>query len=173
MTDESILEDLELEPLDAAAPSEQKEELLPEQQYCIFRAGRERFCVPVAEVEEVVEWPIVTPLPLSPRFLLGIFNLRGAIVPIVDIAFTASGRSEQRSRHVVVGLLGDQNDRAAMRIGLAADEVIGTCTTREPLLVEEAPADVPHCCGMLRHDDKLALALDLKRVPQIFAVPVI
>ena len=33
---------------------------LPERQYCVFRAGRERFCFSVLEVEEVVDWPIVT-----------------------------------------------------------------------------------------------------------------
>ena len=33
-------------------------------QYCIFRAGRERFCLEVLDVEEVVEWPSVTPVPL-------------------------------------------------------------------------------------------------------------
>jgi chemotaxis signal transduction protein len=35
------------------------DERAPEIQYCIFRAGRERFCLPVLDVEEVVEWPIV------------------------------------------------------------------------------------------------------------------
>jgi purine-binding chemotaxis protein CheW len=61
---------------------------LPERQYCILRAGRERFCLHVLEVDEVVEWPRLTRLPLSPPFLLGVFNLRGTIVPVVDIAFT-------------------------------------------------------------------------------------
>ena len=52
-------------------------------------------------------------------------------------------------------------------------EVIGTFTTSEPLLVDEAPREVPHCCGMLRHEDRLALALDLKRMMDTFPVGVI
>ena len=55
-------------------------------------------------------------------------------------------------------------------MGIAADEVIGTYTTSDPLLVDEAPRDVPHCCGMLRHEDRLALALDLKRMTEAFPV---
>jgi len=51
--------------------------------------------------------------------------------------------------------------------------VVGTYSTTEPLLVDEAPRDVPHCCGMLRHDDRLALALDLHRMTQAFPIPVI
>ena len=152
---------------------EQPQERGPERQYCIFRAGRERFCVPVQDVEEVVEWPAVTRVPLAPSFLMGIFNLRGAIVPIVDIAFTEVRRPDLSPRHVVVGVLAASEDRDAMRIGIAADEVVGTYTTPDPLLVETAPRDVPHCCGMLRHDDKLALALDLRRVTEVFPVPVI
>src|SRR5512133_1956978 len=60
----------------------------PERQYCIFRAGRERFCLGVLDVEEVVDWPSITLLPLAPAFMMGIFNLRGSIVPVIDIAFS-------------------------------------------------------------------------------------
>ena len=55
----------------------------------------------------------------------------------------------------------------------AADEVIGTFTTSDPLLVDEAPREIPHCAGMLRHEDRLALALDLKRMMDAFPVGVI
>ncbi len=60
-----------------------------------------------------------------------------------------------------------------IRIGIAVDEVIGTYSTAEPLLLDQAPLDVPHCCGMLRHEDRLALALNLRRVIESFPVPVI
>lgn len=164
------------EPESAASvdlPEEAVEEQRPAKQYCVFRAGRERFCLAVLDVEEVVEWPKLTQVPLAPAFLMGIFNLRGSIVPVIDIAFTEVRRADLTPKHVVVACLrgkGDQND---VRVGLAADEVIGTFTTSEPLLVDEAPKDVPHCCGMLRHEDRLALALDLRRLTQAFPVGVI
>jgi hypothetical protein len=50
------------------------------------------------------------------------------------------------------------------------DEVLGTYSTSEPLLRDEAPREVPHCAGMLRHGDRLALALDLRRVLETFPV---
>ena len=144
----------------------------PEKQYCIFRAGRERFCLLVLDVEEVVEWPAVTKVPLAPAFLMGIFNLRGSIVPVVDIAFTEGRRVDLPPKHCVVAILTVEGNEP-MRIGIAADEVIGTFTTAEPLLVDEAPKDVPHCCGMLRHEDRLALAISLKKLVEAFPVPVI
>jgi chemotaxis signal transduction protein len=158
-----------LEPQSAEAAVE-AEERLPERQYCVFRTGRERFCVSVLDVEEVVEWPGLTRVPLAPAFLMGIFNLRGAIVPIIDIAFTEGRRADLPPRHVVVASLKQGPEQEIMRMGIAADEVIGTYTTSDPLLVDEAPRDVPHCCGMLRHEDRLALALDLKRMTEAFPV---
>ncbi len=164
----------ELEPLSAEA---EQLELLPqaepERQYCVFRSGRERFCFSVLDVEEVVEWPGLTRVPLAPAFLMGIFNLRGSIVPVVDIAFTEGRRLDLPPRHVVVASLKADGDREQLRIGIAADEVIGTYSTSESLLVEEKPQEVPHCCGMLRHQDRLALALDLRKLTEAFPVPVI
>jgi purine-binding chemotaxis protein CheW len=167
-------EQKQLEPL---SPEAQQLELLPqaepERQYCVFRSGRERFCFSVLDVEEVVEWPGLTRVPLAPAFLMGIFNLRGSIVPVVDIAFTEGRRPDLTPRHVVVASLKDEADQDNLRLGIAADEVIGTYSTAEPLLIEEAPRDVPHCCGMLRHQDRLALVLDLKKLTETFPVPVI
>jgi purine-binding chemotaxis protein CheW len=168
MADQQQLEpQIEPEQLELLPQSE------PERQYCVFRTGRERFCLFVLDVEEVVEWPNLTKVPLSPTFLMGIFNLRGSIVPVVDIAFTEGRRPDLPPKHVVVAALYGEEDGDYLRIGIAADEVIGTYSTSEPLLVDEAPVGVPHCCGMLRHQDRLALALDLKKLTEAFPVPVI
>jgi purine-binding chemotaxis protein CheW len=149
------------------------EERLPERQYCVFRAGRERFCLSVLEVEEVVDWPIVTRIPLAPAFLMGVFNLRGTIVPLVDIAFTEGRRPGLLPKHVVVAALKGDAQRDDLRVGIASDEVIGTYSATEEALLDQAPNDVPHCRGMLRHDDRLALVVDLRRLTDVFPVPVI
>lgn len=145
----------------------------PERQYCVFRAGRERFCLLVLEVEEVVDWPIVTRIPLAPAFLMGVFNLRGTIVPLMDIAFTEGRRPGLLPKHVVVAAIKGDAQHEDLRVGIAADEVIGTYSASEEALLDQAPAEVPHCRGMLRHEDRLALVLDLRRLTDVFPVPVI
>jgi purine-binding chemotaxis protein CheW len=152
------------------APLPQEE---PMRQYCIFRAGRERFCFSILDVEEIVEWPRLTNIPLGPPFLMGIFNLRGSIVPVVDIAITEGRRVDLAPRHVVVAGLKADDTRDYLHIGIAADELIGTYSTLDPLMVDGAPIEVPHCCGLLPHEDRLALVLDLKKVTDAFPVPVI
>ena len=156
--------------LDGEAPAQERS---PERQYCVFRAGRERFCLSVLEVEEVVDWPIVTRVPLAPAFLTGVFNLRGTIVPLIDIAFTEGRRPGLLPKHVVVAALMSDTHGDYLRLGIAADEVIGTFSAGEDALLDQAPEEVPHCRGMLRHEDRLALIVDLRRLTDVFPAPVI
>ncbi len=171
-------EDFHLEPLPADADTGDLLEALgpieerpAESQYCVFRSGRERFCLPVLDVEEVLDWPLLTKLPLGPAYLVGIFNLRGAIVPLIDIAITEGRRPGLLPKHVVVASLRAENHHEDLRIGIASDEVIGTYSVNTEDLLEQAPENVPHCIGMLRHDDRLALVIDLRRLLEVFPGP--
>ncbi len=154
--------------LEAVGPLEPRH---PESQYCVFRSGRERLCLPVLDVEEVLPWPLLTRVPLSPAYLTGIFNLRGAIVPLIDIAMTEGRRAGLLPRHVVVASLRLEPQQELLRIGIAADEVIGTFSVSSAELLEQAPENVPHCVGMLRHDDRLALVIDLRKLLDVFPGP--
>ena len=171
-------EEFHLEPLPAEADSGELlealgpvDERLPESQYCVFRSGRERFCLPVLDVEEVLDWPLLTKLPMGPPYLVGIFNLRGVIVPLIDIAITEGRRPGLLPKHVVVASLRSENQHEDLRIGIAADEVIGTYSVRSEDFLEQAPENVPHCIGMLRHDDRLALVIELRRLLEVFPGP--
>jgi len=171
-------EEFHLEPLPAEADTGELlealgpvEERSPESQYCVFRSGRERFCLPVLDVEEVLDWPLVTKLPMGPAYLVGIFNLRGAIVPLIDIAITEGRRPGLLPKHVVVASLRSENQHEDIRVGIAADEVIGTYSVRSEDFLEQAPENVPHCIGMLRHDDRLALVIELRRLLDVFPGP--
>jgi len=173
-------EEIHLNPLPAELQAEELAEISgsgepapPSRQFCVFRAGRERFCLPVLEVEEVVDWPLVTRVPLGPPFLMGIFNLRGTIIPAVDIAVTEGRRPGLLPRSVIVAVLAGDDHSEDMHVGIAADEVIGTFPASSESLLDHAPPDMPHCRAMLRHEERLALVLDLRQLIQVFPVPVI
>ena len=173
-----MIEDFHLTPLAADAEVSDLLEALgpleerpPESQFCVFRSGRERFCLPVLDVEEVLDFPMLTKLPLAPAYLLGIFNLRGAIVPLIDIALTEGRRPGLLPKHVVVASMRLEGSHEDVRLGIASDEVIGTYSVTSDDLLRQAPENVPHCIGMLRHDDRLALVLDLARLLEVFPGP--
>jgi purine-binding chemotaxis protein CheW len=68
-----------------------------------FRVGEQRYCVDIMDVREIRGWTPATPLPHAPEFMRGVINLRGAVLPIVDLA--ARFRLEPStptSRHVVI-----------------------------------------------------------------------
>lgn len=147
------------------------EGMVQDRQYCVFRVGRERFCLSMLEVEEILEWPLVARVPLAPPFLMGVFNLRGAIVPVIDIAFGEGRRPDLLPRHVVVAGFEPAEGKETLRLGIAADELVGTFASREPLEQGEMPRNMSYCRGLLRHEtDRLALALDLKRAADTFSV---
>ena len=54
-------------------------------QYLTFLLGDEEYGVEILNVQEIKSWGPCTPLPRAPRHLLGVINLRGAIVPIIDL----------------------------------------------------------------------------------------
>src|SRR5258708_16489613 len=124
MADETYLEPLSPDSSadDLLEISEAIDSALPTRQFCVFRAGRERFCLPVLEVEEVVDWPLMTRVPLGPPFLMGVFNLRGTIIPVVDIAVTEGRRPGLLPRSVIVAVLAGDQRREGKQIRSARDE---------------------------------------------------
>ena len=64
----------------ASAPAEQAG------QYLMFTLGSETFACPIHSIREIIECPAMTAIPLSPAFLRGVINLRGAVVPVIDLS---------------------------------------------------------------------------------------
>ena len=55
------------------------------EQYLTFRLDGLDYGIPIHQVQEIRGWTKVTPLPNSPRYIRGVLNLRGTIVPIIDL----------------------------------------------------------------------------------------
>src|SRR5271167_2234296 len=75
-----------------------------------FRIGEQIFCVDVMSVREIRGWTPATPLPQAPAFVRGVINLRGSVLPIVDLAARLGfALAEPSARHaIVVAQIGHQ-----------------------------------------------------------------
>ncbi len=72
-------------------------------EFMSFRVGTQKFCVDVMAVKEVRNWSPATLLPRAPSYLRGVINLRGIILPIVDIgALLNFSPSETTEDHVII-----------------------------------------------------------------------
>ncbi|MCF8880096.1 chemotaxis protein CheW [Hyphobacterium sp. SN044] len=68
-----------------------------------FRIGEQEFCVDIMAVREIRGWTPATPLPQSPSYVRGIINLRGAVLPVVDLAARLGlGAADPSDRHVII-----------------------------------------------------------------------
>lgn len=68
-----------------------------------FRIGDQEFCVDIMAVREIRGWTTATPLPRTPAFVKGVINLRGAVLPIIDLgARLGLTTSEPTARHVIM-----------------------------------------------------------------------
>ena len=82
---------------DALNPGAEGRELIS------FRIGAQEFCVDIMEVREIRGWTPATALPQAPAFVRGVINLRGAVLPIVDLgARLGLGAAEPTARHVII-----------------------------------------------------------------------
>jgi len=55
-------------------------------QYLTFRLGRETYALDILHIKEIIEYGGLTEVPLMPKFLRGVINLRGSVVPVIDLA---------------------------------------------------------------------------------------
>ena len=68
-----------------SATASVKEEKEQTKQLVSFRIGSEEFGVDILKVQEIIRLPNVTPIPNAPRFIQGVINLRGKIIPVIDL----------------------------------------------------------------------------------------
>jgi purine-binding chemotaxis protein CheW len=134
-------------------------------QWVVFTVGPERFGVSATQVQEIVRYPDATLVPDMPRFVKGVMNLRGKIIPLMDLQerFSVAGaRVEEAQRRVVVAMFGDQ------LVGLVVHAVIGV--VRIPAeAVEPLPPTLPkveseYISGVAKVGDNLVVLLSLDRM---------
>lgn len=136
-------------------------------QFVVFRVGKELFGVNIASVQEIVRVPEVTQVPDAPDFLEGVINLRGRILPVVDLRKRlglAAAEKSKTSRVLVtekegkvVGLL---VDAASEVLRITADEI-----EDPPEMI--AAIGVEYITAVAKIEERLVILLDLQKVLSI------
>ncbi len=92
-------------------------------QYLTFVLDDEEYGVPILSVRGIQGWEKTTPIPNSPEYIMGIINLRGEIVPIVDLRKRFNLESIPYSTHTVVIVVRVGQDDKQQTVGLVVDAV--------------------------------------------------
>ena len=135
------------------------------QQIVGFRVGKENFGVPIGIVHENVRMMEITVVPDAPAYIEGVINLRGKIIPVVDLRkrFAEPVEPSRRNRILVAELDGH-------KVGLvvdAANEVLKV----NPELIEPPPSvfeqgEVNYVTGVGKFGGKLVILIDLAKILQ-------
>ncbi|HHU91711.1 MAG TPA: purine-binding chemotaxis protein CheW [Halanaerobiaceae bacterium] len=137
-----------------------------EQQFVVFSVGKEKFGVDVNQIKQVIPVMETTYIPNSPAFVKGVINLRGDIIPIIDLAGKLSLQrvevDEEKKRIIIVELKDIQNvgmlvDNVTEMIRIDADEI-----SDAPDLVKAVHSD--YIQGVAKVNNQLLILLNLNKV---------
>ena len=137
-------------------------------QYLTFRLGQEVFALGIGQVREVLDYTAITRVPRMPEFMRGVINLRGSVVPVVDLRLKFGMAATERTLNtciiiaeVALGgertLLGALADSVQEVIDLEAGQI-------EPPPRLGASVDARFIRGMGKHDERFVIILDADRV---------
>lgn len=92
-------------------------------QYLTFQLGGEMFAVGILNIKEIIEYGSVTEIPMVPPFIRGVINLRGAVVPVIDLASRFGGKRSEVSRRTCIVIIELAEGEERQDIGVVVDSV--------------------------------------------------
>jgi len=136
-------------------------------QYLTFRLGSEVFATEVARVREVLDLTPITAVPRTPELMAGVINLRGSVVPVVDLRLCLEMSKTENTRNTCIVVVEVMLDGEATVIGALADSVEEVIDL-EPDQIEPAPhigsIQTDFIRGMGKRDAQFIMILDIDRV---------
>ena len=92
-------------------------------QYLTFALGGEMFAVGILNVKEIIEYGNLTEIPMMPAFIRGVINLRGSVVPVIDLAARFGGKPTELGRRTCIVIVEVLDDDVRHDIGIMVDAV--------------------------------------------------
>jgi len=137
-------------------------------QYLTFKLGHEVFATDVAKVREVLDFTTITEIPRTPDFMSGVINLRGSVVPVVDMRLCLNMSKTERTTNTCIVVLEVLLDNESVVIGALADSVEEVIDL-EPDQISPAPTigaqiRTEFIKGMGKRDSQFIMILDIDRV---------
>lgn len=137
-------------------------------QYLTFALAQELFAVDIHAVREIIEYGHLTSVPMMPPSILGVINLRGAVVPVIDLGLRFGGSATVIGPRTCIVILEIATDDGLRVIGMVVDAVSEVLELSADQ-IEPAPSfgnriRADFIRGMGKVNDRLVVLLDVGRV---------
>lgn len=146
--------------------SKQKKSAMSEviKQYLTFRIGNEHYGLELSQTREIIEYSGITEVPLMPNFLRGVINLRGEVVPVIDLAVRLGRKPIEVQKRTCIIVVELQNEGQDHVLGLLADAVSEVIDINEKN-IEDAPSfganiRAEFIQGIAKRDEEFVVLLD-------------
>jgi purine-binding chemotaxis protein CheW len=143
-------------------------DLIGETQYLTFLLGGEEYAMPILRVREIVAFEPLTRVPRMPAFIRGVMNLRGTVLPVIDLSVKLGMAPSEITRTTCILTVEMNRDGETTSVGLLADEVRQVVDFASSQ-IEPAPAfgtrlALEFLQGMGRMESRFALILNLDKL---------
>lgn len=140
-------------------------------QYLSFSLANEEYGVDILRVQEIKGWTPVTQIPNAPPFLKGVLNLRGTIVPIVDLRMRFNLEAVEYTPTTVVIVLSLVTDGRERTFGVVVDAVSDVLNI-SPADIRPKPdfgtvVDADFISGLATVDEHMVMLLDIDRLLRV------
>jgi purine-binding chemotaxis protein CheW len=136
--------------------------------YLVFHLGREEFGVHVLKVREIMGIQEITGVPQTPDFVRGVINLRGKVIPVIDLRRKFRLEDTADTQRTCIVVLQVAMESGAMLMGVVVDGVSEVLTIQEAE-IEDTPEfgeemKTPYILGMAKVKGKVKILLDIDQV---------
>ena len=136
--------------------------------YLVFRLGQEEFGVQVMKVKEIIGLQEITSVPQTPDFLRGVINLRGKVIPVVDLRLKFKLASAACTERTCIIVLQVQHESGIVPMGTIVDGVSEVLHVPDSE-IQDTPefadgASRQYILGLARSKSKVRILLDIDAV---------
>lgn len=137
-------------------------------QYLTFKMENEIFALDVGQVREILDYTSITKVPQTPNYMKGVINLRGAVVPVVDMRLKFNMPAQERTVDTCIIVVEITMDNEQSILGALVD-CVQEVFELEPSQVEPAPRigtklNTDFILGMGKREDSFVIILDIDKV---------
>ncbi len=145
-----------------------KKELIDDGQLFTFNLSNEIYGIEISKVREVMDFKKITTVPRTPDFMKGVINLRGGVVPVIDLRLKFGMDETEKTVDTCIIIVDITVDGEKTFIGALADSVKEVITI-EPESIEPAPKigtklDTDFIKGMGKFNEEFVIILDIEKI---------
>jgi purine-binding chemotaxis protein CheW len=150
--------------MNTAQTPEQSQTHAGEEQYLTFRLDGQEYGIAILKVQEIKGWDRITPIPNSPAYVKGVLNLRGVIVPVIDLRRRFGLAETERDAFTVIIVVNVAGRLAGIVVDAVSDVINVSGTQRCAAPEYEGQKNREFIKGLAQLDDKLLILLDVERL---------